>query len=223
MKPAFTSLPILLLMLATGTSVRADPVVEAAPATLRFSGSLGVNLWDELGDLDPGLPGDFESAGVAAEFGLHGGGWQLGDVRLYAGADLGIFGNSSDVEGVFEREDLQASLLYFTPSLKAVLGDPRHLRWLLEAGAGYYDVSVDETEDDCFWDCDSYEYFDDSALGGYLGLGLEFPLGAGATSFGFTGGAKVHFVDFDEPVDLAVAGDLDGPIYVLYFGLVFYR
>jgi hypothetical protein len=82
---------------------------------------------------------------------------------------------------------------------------------------------VDEAEDDCFWDCDTYEYFDDSTFGGYLGLGLEFPLGKGGRSLGFTAGARVHFVDFDDPVDLAATGNLDGPIYVLYAGLVFYR
>jgi hypothetical protein len=55
---------------------------------------------------------------------------------------------------------------------------------------------------------DSYEYFDDSTFGGYLGLGMEFPFGKGGRSLGFTAGARVHFVDFDDPVGLATAGDL---------------
>lgn len=223
MNPLRNITAILAVLLACSTSVFADPVADPSADSLRISGSLGLNLWDELGDLDPVLPGDFESTGAALELSLHGGGWQFGPGRLYAGADLGFFGNSSDVEGVFEREDLQASMVYFTPSLRMVFGERGRLRWLLDAGAGYYDVSVDEAEDDCFWDCDTYEYFDDSTFGGYLGLGLEFPLGKGGRSLGFTAGARVHFVDFDDPADLAATGNLDGPIYVLYAGLVFYR
>ena len=122
---------ILVVLLACSAGAFADSVAAPRIGSLRISGSLGLNLWDELGDLDPVLPGDFESTGAALELSLHGGGWQLGPGLLHAGADLGFFGNSSDVEGVFEREDLQASLAYFSPSLRMVFGERGRRRWLL--------------------------------------------------------------------------------------------
>ena len=131
MNPLRNATAILAVLLACSASAFADPVADSPADSLRISGSLGLNLWDELGDLDPVLPGDFESTGAALELSLHGGGWQLGPGRLYAGADLGFFGNSSDVEGVFESKDLQASLACITPSLRMVFGERGRRRRLL--------------------------------------------------------------------------------------------
>jgi hypothetical protein len=94
---------------------------------------------------------------------------------------------------------------------------------VFDAGIGYYDVSVEEWEDDCFWDCDTWEYYDDSSIGGYAGLGAEFPLGSGTITTRLSTGIKVHFVEFDEPTALAPGGSLDGPIYLLYFGVALYH
>ena len=90
----------------------------------------------------------------------------------------------------------------------------------LNAGIGYYDVSIEEWEDDCFWDCDVFEYYDDSSIGGFLGLGIELPLNR---QLRLTGGARVHFVEFDGPTAVAPSGSLDGPIYVLSVGVGIYR
>jgi len=188
----------------------------------RFGAALGADIWPELGDLDPALGGDFDRTGFAAELSLHGGGWKLGPARIYLGADAGLAGHDSDVEGVVEREDLQTSLVFVTPSVKALFGAGGRTRWTLDAGIGYYDVSVDEWEDDCDWDCDTTGYYDDSTIGGYVGIGLEFALGAGEKPLWLVAAAKAHFVDLDEPTRLEPGGDLDGPIYVLSVGVAFY-
>jgi len=204
------------------------PVVGAQPAgvspsgTLRFGATVGIDLWSDLGDLDPVPGGDFDEAGFGLDLNLHFGGWSAGPAQIYLGGDFGVIGHDSDVEGVFEREDLETTLVYITPSVKAVFGEAGRTHWTLDAGIGYYDVSIEEWEDDCFWDCDTWEYYDDSSVGGYLGLGLEFPLGGDFATRLLTA-IKVHFVDFDDPVTLAPGGSLDGPIYVMYFGISFYR
>jgi hypothetical protein len=188
----------------------------------RVGATLGIDTWEDLGDLQPALGGDFEDTGFSLELNMHGGGWTFGPAAVYAGADLGVMGHESDVRGIAEGEDLQTSLFYLTPSVKVLFGSRSGFRWMLDAGAGYYDVSIEEWEDDCFWDCDIYEYYDDDALGGFLGVGVEFPVGRIDKAMRFSAGGKVHFVDFDEPTSLAPAGDLDGPIYVLYFGVGIY-
>ena len=212
-------------LMATGSAVVAQPAVEADSPDLRMSIAFGIDLWSELGDLQPILGGDFDEAGIALDVDLHGGGWKLGPARIFAGVDVGVIGNGSDVEGIQEREDLQTTLIYLTPSLKAVFRGGGRLGWTIDAGIGYYDVSIDEWEDDCFWDCDVQGYYDDSSVGGYAGLGVElpFPFGPDDGSLRLVGRARAHFVEFDEPTEIAQTGSLDGPIYVLSIGLGFYR
>lgn len=219
----FTTAIATSALMAVSAVIPAQTAADTAAPTVRFGGSMGLNLWQELGDLQPFLGGDFEETGIAVELNLHGGGWTVGPARIYAGADLGIFGNGSDVRGIEEGEDLQASMLYLTPSLKAVFRGSDRFSWTLDGGIGYYDVAIDEWEDDCFWSCDIYEYYDDSAVGGYLGLGVEWLLGGADGRVRLTGNAKVHFVEFDEPIGLAPNGSLDGPIYMLSVGLGIYR
>jgi hypothetical protein len=188
----------------------------------RVGGMLGAEIWPELEDLDPVLGGDFDGTGFAGEVSLHAGGWRLGPAHVYLGADVGYGGHDSDVEGTFEGEDLYTSLLFVTPSVKALMGAGRRARWSLDAGIGYYDVSVDEWEDDCDWDCDDWEYYDDSTIGGYLGVGMELALGSGERPIWLVASAKAHFLELDEPDDIDPGGNLGGPIYVLSIGLAFY-
>lgn len=209
------------ILAAAAPAAWAQAVQAAKTPRLRVTGALGVDLWSELADLEPFLGGDFDEAGIGVEINLHGGGFQWGPATVYLGADLGVLNNSSNVEGTEEGEDLQASLVYLTPSIKFLFGSPERVKWFLDAGFGYYEVSIEEWEDDCFFDCDIYEYYDDDAFGGHVGFGLDFPLGGNDDGFRLTTGARVHFVEFDEPGAVAPAGSLDGPIYLLYFGAGF--
>jgi hypothetical protein len=213
---------LVILVVTVVASATASAAVAQPTQALRLGATVGLDLWPELGDLEPTLGGDFDEAGFGVELNLHYGGWSVGPARIYLGGDLGVIGNGSDVEGAVEGEDLQTTLVYVTPSVRALVGDAGETRWSLDAGIGYYDVSIEEWEDDCFWDCDTWDYYDDSSIGGYLGLGLEFPLRSeGATRL--LVGLKAHFVEFDEPAALDPGGSLDGPIYVLYFGVGLYR
>jgi hypothetical protein len=214
----------ILVGLAVALQVPFALAQDSAPvddAVLRLGGMLGVDLWPDLGDLDPVLRGDFDEAGFAGELSLHGGGWKLGAARIFLGADAGFMGHDSDVEGIDEREDLQTSVRFVTPSVKALFGPGDGVRWSLDAGLGYYDVSIDEFEDDC-WSCDVDGYYDDGSFGGYLGVTVEFPVTAGDHPLWLTAGAKVHSFDLDEPDRLDPGGDLDGPIWMLGLGLAFY-
>jgi outer membrane protein with beta-barrel domain len=206
---------------AMAPAALAQTAVAPAVPTFRLGAAIGADIWPELGNLDPYLGGDFDKGGFALELSLHAGGWSVGPASVYLGADLGFLGNDSDVEGVVEGEDLQTSLIFFTPSVKAVFGSGR-VHWTLDAGAGYYGTSVEEWEDHCGWDCDTHEYYDDSTIGAHVGLGAEFSLSDSAEGLRLSVGAKVHFVDFDEPTELAPRGSLDGPIYVLTVGVAFY-
>ena len=93
-------------------------------------------------------------------------------------------------------------------------GRDSNRRYYLQAGVGYYDFAAEEYEDGCFLDCDIHEYYSDSSMGGHLGLGAEFDVGdPGGLQLGI--GGKVHFVDFDDPVELDAVSSLGGPIYQL--------
>jgi hypothetical protein len=218
-----SSLTIAALELTALTPVALAQQADAPEVPVfRIGGTLGPSIWPALADLDPDLGGDFDRTGFAAEMGVHGGGWRIGPAHLYLGADIGFTGHGSDVEGIVEREDLYASLLFVTPSLKARFASGGRASWTLDAGIGYYDVSVDEWEEDCDWDCDTREYYDDSAIGGYVGIGMEFALGSTEKPLWLVASAKAHLPGLDDPDELEAGGDLDGPIYVLSIGLAFY-
>jgi hypothetical protein len=223
MRHALCGLRTIAILALTALAPVAPAQQADAPETpvLRIGAALGAGLWPGLADLEPDLGGDFERTGFAGEVGLHAGGWRIGPADLYLGADFGFASHDSDVVGTAEREDLYASLLFVTPSLRARLGNGDRARWTLDAGAGYYRVSVDEWEDDCDWDCDTWEYYDDGAIGGYLGVGVEVALGS-EIPFWLVASARAHFVGFEDPDELEAGGDLDGPIYVLSIGLAFY-
>lgn len=100
----------------------------------------------------------------------------------------------------------------FTPSAKIRLNRAGRRQYYLDAGAGYYSVTIDEWEDDCFWDCDIHEYYDDDTIGGYVGVSADFDVGAdGGAKVAVA--AKVHWLDLDDPVDLDAVNGLSGPIY----------
>ncbi len=188
----------------------------------RVSTVLGLQHWSELGNIEP-LPGDdFEEWGANFELSYHLRAKALKSSPLFWGANFGVFGHESDIRGLEENEELQASVIYLGPSIKWGFHDTARIRWFFDAGLAYYWISIDEYEDSCFFDCDIFEYYDDDGLGGFLGLSGDFNFGANS-SFAVTAGLKVHFVDFEPPLSLGSARDLDGEIYQLQFGVAFGR
>lgn len=185
-----------------------------AADTYRVAVSLELDHWSDLGDLQPALGGDFDDTGLGVEFAFHVAVTKLAGGTLLVGGDLGPFTHDSNVRGVFDNEDLQATLLYFGPSAKWRFGRGPTPHYYLEAGVGYHDATVDEYEDDCFWSCDNYEYYDHTSGGGYVGTSAEFDVGDPG-DIQVAVGAKVHFVDFDDPVELESPSSLGGPVYQL--------
>lgn len=185
----------------------------------RVSATFGLALWSELGDVQALSGGDFDEAGFAVDLAFHWPVGQIGSATMLAGANLGGVFHGSNIRGLEEGEDLEASALYLTPSLKLAFGKPGERRFYLDAGAGYYAASIDELEDDCFFSCDVYEYYDDDTFGGYVGLGADFPFGGRSGSFRLATSIQAHFVDFDDPFELDGSATLGGPIYTLQIGV----
>lgn len=191
-----------------------------AETSSRIAVEVGITQWPDLGDMQPFLGGDFDETGFGLNLSWHTPVVRGASTTLLLGADLGVGGHDSDVRGVEENEDLTATFIYLGPSAKLAFGPGDRTQFSLDAGVGYYWVSIDESEDDCFWECDIFEYYDDSTLGGYAGASVGIPVGRDAsTRLSFS--ARVHFVDFDDPVELDNAASLGGPIYQFLFGAAF--
>lgn len=211
------ALAVALGMLAGPAAARAQ--TTETPDRGRVGISLGLGLWPDVGDLRPFLGGSFDDAGAAVDLAFHWPVARLGAATVLAGGNVGGVFHDSSVRGVQEGEDLQASAVYLVPSLKLAFGEPGGRQFYVDAGVGYYGAAIDEQEDDCFFSCDIYEYYDDEALGGFLGVSLDMPLGARTSGFYVTADVRAHFVDFDNPVELDSDSSLGGPIYTLQVGL----
>jgi hypothetical protein len=190
-----------------------------APERGRIAATFGFGLWPDVGDIQPFPGGSFDEAGFAFDLAFHWPIGHLGPATVLAGANIGASFHDSNIRGVREGEDLQASALYLTPSVKIAFGPPGGRRLYLDAGVGYYGATIDEQEDDCFFSCDIYEYYDDDALGGYVGFSADFPFGSRGSGFRLTTSVQAHFVDFDDPVSLDGNATLGGPIYTLQVGV----
>ena len=210
---------IALLWIAQTATALADDTATYPAEPIRVAVGLGFDSWSDLGDLQPTLGGDFDDVGTSFEISFHRQVAQLAWGAVYLGADLGVLSHDSDVRGVVEGEDLQASAFYFTPSAKIRLNSAGRQQYFIDAGVGYYDVTVEEWEDDCYWDCDVSEYYDDNTFGGYLGASADFDVGSDG-GIKVSVGAKVHFLDFDDPVELDSANGLGGPIYQFHVSVV---
>lgn len=223
MKNMSRKLPLLaLLWIAPIPVVLGDDGATYPAERIRLAAGLGFDAWSDLGDLQPFPGGDFDEVGTSGEISFHGQVARIGRGALFLGADLGVLGHDSDVRGVVEGEDLQTSVGYLTPSAKLRLNGAGRQQYFIDAGIGYYDVSMEEWEDDCYWDCDVSEYYDDSAFGGYVGASADFDVAADG-AFKVSVGAKVHFVDFDDPVEIDSVHGLSGPIYQLHVSAVWGR
>jgi hypothetical protein len=209
------ALMTVLLAWPDAGSAQTAPVPERG----RIAATFGIAVWPDVGDLRPFPGGSFDDAGAAVDLAFHWPLGRLGPASVLVGANIGVLFHGSNVRGIREGEDLQASALYLAPSLKFGFGAPGAQRIYLDAGAGYYGVTIDEQEDNCFFSCDIYEYYDDDALGAYLGISADWPLRAWSSGFILTASAQAHFVNFDEPVELDSNSALGGPIYTLQVGV----
>ena len=212
---------LLLLLVMNGSGVyAADEAVPNAPVRWSGTATIGPMAWSDLKALKPAVGGGFDSLGFAMELAGHKRVSRWGSADVLVGAGFGLFATWSDIPGI--SGDLIQRGLYLTPSMQIRFGE-RSGRYLnLGAGLGWYQVDFAELHcDEAYFnnnngDCiEITEPYDESSLGGYLGI-------TGGFRSGFIMGLKVHFADFGTVTGLGPdTGDLKGPIYVLSLGVDF--
>jgi hypothetical protein len=194
--------------------------------------AIGAVYWPNLGEIDPSQAGynpqqfgQFKEWGYNIELAYHYLATTLLNRDLWIGIDWGFFFNENKgsvtaislPSGEIITGDIASRGMYLTPSLRwFVLGKRGSTRLYLGAGAGYY--LLDFTE--LFSWGEGGELYEDSTLGGYLSLGVRFPVSRGQTDrLAVTLETKAHFADFGE---LAPgSGEIKGPIYIFQLGFSF--
>jgi len=199
-----------------------------------FTVFLGAVYWETMGEIepafsgsDPGEFGRFKELGYNIELAYHRlvTQWLGNDIQL--GIDFGLFYNGNEKKfevtllpsGEKLKRGLNSRGLYLTPSVRMLIGRYGSPRLFVGAGLGFYLVDfVEQLSDGMEVD----EYFGEEALGGYLSVGMGFPLSSPPDKLVLRFEAKVHFVNFGDLEQFAPgAGDLKGPIYIFQVGLTF--
>lgn len=188
----------------------------------RWEVAIGAHNWPGLADLNVAREGSFDAIGFNLSLAGHMPVRRLGRGQLYAGIDLGLMSNESDIR--FRSDTLVARNGYITPSVKWMFGHQH--RYSLDAGIGYYlqDVAEVASGYGTYWETQLWE---DGAVGGYVGGTLDFGSSEPGKTHGISVNLKVHFVEFgrvsDEDIVFPVtlgqdAGRLSGPIYAFQIG-----
>jgi hypothetical protein len=200
---------------------------------------LGYGNWGGAADFAP-IPtdyitensGPFETDAIGVEFTLHGRIRSASRVAWFVGVDVGsyLFENeeSVDVPGYWYGDDwddwneagLALTVSFVTGSVRAVVAATPAVQLHLLAGAGAYYATVGVQSDDwggcyCGWySCCGGGYEStgnhDWSPGGYLGLGVGFPLG---TAGGLRLDGRAHFFDFGQLGYLFPGQSANGPMY----------
>lgn len=179
--------------------------------------------------------GPFETDAIGVEFTFHGRIRSASRVAWFVGVDVGsyLFENeeSIDVPGYWYGDDwddwddwneagLALTVSFVTGSVRAVVAATPAVQLHLLAGAGAYYATVGVQSDDwggcyCGWySCCGGGYEStgnhDWSPGGYLGLGVGFPLG---TAGGLRLDGRAHFFDFGQLGYLFPGQSANGPMY----------
>ncbi len=195
---------------------------EGARSPWRGDISIGAQTWPGLSDLKPLDGGSFDTTGFSLSVAAHYSWRTFEDSELMIGGDLGFMSNDSSIALSFE--DVTARAMYIGPSVKWMFG--RTHDYSFDFGIMYWDIDFAEVESD-------YPYYfenvvwDESAVGGYVGMTWDKDAGDPTKESGMTLNLKVHFVDFGDvtggdPFLLRtfgpVPGRLEGPIYQMQIG-----
>lgn len=179
----------------------------------RFTLIFGPGDWSSQEDLSIGGSTVFDSGPYALGVGVGRRVAELGDSDLYIGLDAGVLRTDVNLPA---RHDVRAShTVIFAPSVALYFDDPDARRLNVRAALGYYSADYDGVDDLTSLD----RSFSESALGGFVGAGVDFPLELGSGMNSFVLDVRVHFVDFG---DVAQPGPtptrLHGPIWTFQFG-----
>lgn len=209
------------LLAPESASLAQDDVEWVTTSRGRYEIAIGAHSWPGLADLDSVRNGQFDEVGFNISLAAHWPVKRFTDSELLAGVDLGLFANESNIR--FTSDSLIARNGYLAPSLKWMFGS-KH-RYSLDAGIGYYlqDIAEVAGEYPNYWET---QFWEESALGAYLGGTIDFRGGEPTRSRGAMMSLKVHFVDFGTVRDADFlpptlgqdAGRLIGPIYMYQVG-----
>lgn len=204
---------VSLLSLSTAAAAQSHYDYYPDDADWRLRLNFGFGLWEGQQDLDPAGTGEFDAGPVTFEF---GGDYRVADwdtTDLYVGLDLGIMTTESDIEGQFTSPT--SDLGYILPSLALYFGASDSRRLNVRAGYGRYSVEYSEWVDLTSLN----RSFSETAFGGFVGAGVDFPLQAGSGRHSITLDTRLHFVDFGEVVRLGPdTGNVAGPIWTIQLG-----
>ena len=199
-----------------------------------FTILLGGVYWKNLNDIEcdfsvsnPTEYSTFKEWGYNIELGYHRQVSRCLGNDVLLGIDFGIFNNENEKDfsvtvlpsGRRLKGSIDVRTLYLTPSVKLLIEKKGYPIFILGAGLGYYLVDFEEQLSDGM---EVEEYFEKDTLGGYLSLGVDFPLSTLSEGTAFRVESKIHFVDFGSLGEIAPrAEDLSGPVYMLQLGIRF--
>ncbi len=208
-----------------------DAHPERLPKNL-FAFAAGATYWGNLNNIEPDPSvvdsekfGRFNSWGYNLEFAYHRNVARWGAMDLFVGGDFGLFTNENekrfDVTLAPSGEKIQGHILsrglYLTPSAKLMMRRPESWRFFVGAGLGYYLLDFAELIGGGF---ESNEVLEKHTVGGYLSLGVDFPLSQSRTGLILGLENKLHLVNFGDLEGFAPgAGDLTGPINIIQLGI----
>ena len=214
----------ILCMLAAAPHGRTEEPVDEYPDYTGGRGEiwLATSSWPALVDLRPAADGAFDDVGFALGGGMYWPVKHFENSELLWGVEATLGATESNIAGRFDS--LLARHLYAGTGLKWRFSDSR--KWLLSTGLGFHLVDIADLDSD-YLGALEYEYWEESAIGGYVGLTRDFGARTTLKQSGWFFATKVHFVDLgvvrdeDEwltPLIGPNAGQLDGPVFFLEFG-----
>jgi hypothetical protein len=133
-KTAALAAALLITMSDISRAEEEGVTVWVTPSQPRWEFAVGAHSWPGLAGLDLAREGSFDEVGLNLSLAGHMPVRRLGRGQLYAGIDLGLMSNESNIR--FRSDTLIARNGYITPSVKWMFGY-RH-RYSLDAGIGYY-------------------------------------------------------------------------------------
>lgn len=221
-KNRFMPLLALFALFATSTTSAAD-VPNGLDSKARVELWLATTSWPALGDIQPVAGGSFDSTGYGLGAAIHAQFREFENSELLIGFDAWIDGTDSNITGPVET--LFARHLYIGSSLKWLVGASR--TFSLDTGVGCHLTDMAQVNTN-YGGWAEFESWEKSRLGGFVGASWDFGRRRPEKRMGMFLSMKVHYVDFgrvyDEDILIAPllgpnAGSLDGPIYMLQFGV----
>jgi hypothetical protein len=202
---------------AMARSTGEEPAQPDAGILLNLS--LGFQQWPALHGLEAETFGAFDEHGLNLAGGLHWPWSTRGGSALLVGFDLGAMLHESDIVAPGDYGTIDTNVFYIAPSLRWSFHRSRRLNVSLEAGVGAYHAEMREWIELRYDFIEGTRHFASWAPGGFVGLGMQVPVGR-RDRWSISTGARVHLADFGNVEAFGRdIGRLDGPITTFQLGM----